>query len=134
MIEADDLAKQIDTKLDDAHGAAIVDGIARAEEAITKAAEMLKFGTVVHMPCAFVAQRVAETLVAHGYRTIRCDPDQAVLLADEFRTDDDGKPVVEWSFDWPVSMGWTRGKHQREGNESGERQRIPMPTSIVISW
>ena len=49
-------------------------------------------------------------------------------------TDDDGKPVVELSFDWPVSMGWTRGKHQREGNESGERERIPMPTSIVISW
>lgn len=134
MMKADDLAKQINAKLYEAHGAAVVDGIARAEEAITKAAEMLKFGTVVHMPCAFVAQRVAETLAAHGYRAIRCDPDQAVLLADEFRTDADGKPVVEWSFKWPVLMGWTRGKYEREGNESGERERIPMPTSIVISW
>lgn len=133
MIKADDLAKKINAKLDEAHGAAIVDGIAWAEEAITNAAEQLKFTTVVEMPCAFVAQRVAEHLVAFGYTTIRCDPDQAAVLTDEDRVKDTaGKPDVQWSWDWPALMGRTVGDYMREGSE--RRERTPMPTSIIISW
>lgn len=133
MIKADDLAKKINAKLNEAHRTAIVDGIARTEEAITKAAEQLKFRVVVTMPCAFAAQRVVEKLDALGYRTIRCDPDQAIVLTDEARiADAAGSPRVEWSLS--SSAGWTRGRHMTEGNESGDRERIPVPTSIVIFW
>lgn len=133
--KADDLAKKIHTKLDEIYSEDIAKGLAETENAIAKAADRLKFTTVVHMPNAFVALRVAEHLVALGYTTIRCDPVQAGVLSDEFRvTDTAGRPEIHWSFDWPASAGRTSGDYMREGMESGDRGRTPMVTSIVVSW